>query len=92
MTNPLPTRPPAPTALEDAIGTLRVYDMLNAAERLERGGIILAEAQAYALIALAEEQRVANLIAYAVAQHANGSAMFNPDAVRDEIRERLGLA
>ena len=53
-----------------------------------------AYAAAQATLALAFEQRTANLIALATAQWSSGNAMF-PEAstgsARAEIKERLGL-
>ncbi|UYL87429.1 hypothetical protein SEA_PUREGLOBE5_66 [Arthrobacter phage Pureglobe5] len=54
-----------------------------------------AEAQVNATLALAYEQRTANLIAAATAQYADGSAMFaslmgvDGDGLISEIKERL---
>lgn len=49
-------------------------------------------AQIEATLALAHEQRTANLIALATAQWPNGSSMFGTSlAVNSQIRERLGL-
>jgi hypothetical protein len=61
------------------------------------GELPVGEGQFYATMALAAEQRTANLIAAATATYADGSAMFpflmgvDGDGLVDEIKERLGF-
>ena len=73
----------------------------QAAQDLSMVGIIAQGAQVHATLALVEQQRVANLIALAGYEHANGSRSYQYAVARpvnefdlalnDEIKEALGL-
>lgn len=63
---------------------------------IERGSIVIEEAQYLATMAVAFEQHTANLLAAVTATYADGSAMF-PELMGADgelqatIKERLGL-
>jgi len=80
------------STIDNARGLLEAADEIELPSDLGyRTQTLIAKAQALATIALAEEQRTANLIAYLPHARDKGYARFDFDQLRDEVESRLGL-
>lgn len=85
-----------------AVKALKLLSNAKSAENAKQAELLIADAQVHATLALAQQQRISNLIALGEATFPDGSRVYSRAVVepgehiesyrlRDEVREGLGL-